>query len=396
MLQERTTMRFKVIAFFFLVIVLAGGALAGWLKWKDITRQRQIANTLTLANGEIQQGNHERGQVLLERVLKDNPDLSDADSIWAKLAESYAATNSAEKALACWKKIVDAYPASIHYAKGLSALADAALAKEQTKEAEQIWDRILSNYKGSDYVDDAKWGKALLKSQAGDAAAARTELGAILEEHPDTNRRPEIEDLLGKINLELLNSSEVHEGDQIYPIQKGDKLTTIGKKFNVSPDLIGRVNHIRDERMLTLNRRIKIPKTNFSILVDKSNNTMVLLNDGKFFKRYRVRTGTDDWRTPNGAFRIQTKVKDPNWTDPKTGQHYAANDPGNELGTRWMAFDVNAQLGIHGTIHPETIGQYASNGCVGLLKEDAEEVFDLVPIGTEVKITGKMQKRATK
>lgn len=396
MLQERTTMRFKVIAFFFLVIVLAGGALAGWLKWKDITRQRQIANTLTLANGEIQQGNHERGQILLERVLKDNPDLSDADSIWAKLAESYAATNSAEKALACWKKIVDAYPASIHYAKGLSALADAALAKEQTKEAEQIWDRILSNYKGSDYVDDAKWGKALLKSQAGDAAAARTELGAILEEHPDTNRRPEIEDLLGKINLELLNSSEVHEGDQIYPIQKGDKLTTIGKKFNVSPDLIGRVNHIRDERMLTLNRRIKIPKTNFSILVDKSNNTMVLLNDGKFFKRYRVRTGTDDWRTPNGAFRIQTKVKDPNWTDPKTGQHYAANDPGNELGTRWMAFDANQQLGIHGTIHPETIGQYASNGCVGLLKEDAEEVFDLVPIGTEVKITGKMQKRATK
>jgi len=389
-------MRFKVIAFFFLVIVLAGGALAGWLKWKDITRQRQIANTLTLANGEIQQGNHERGQILLERVLKDNPDLSDADSIWAKLAESYAATNSAEKALACWKKIVDAYPASIHYAKGLSALADAALAKEQTKEAEQIWDRILSNYKGSDYVDDAKWGKALLKSQAGDAAAARTELGAILEEHPDTNRRPEIEDLLGKINLELLNSSEVHEGDQIYPIQKGDKLTTIGKKFNVSPDLIGRVNHIRDERMLTLNRRIKIPKTNFSILVDKSNNTMVLLNDGKFFKRYRVRTGTDDWRTPNGAFRIQTKVKDPNWTDPKTGQHYAANDPGNELGTRWMAFDANQQLGIHGTIHPETIGQYASNGCVGLLKEDAEEVFDLVPIGTEVKITGKMQKRATK
>jgi lipoprotein-anchoring transpeptidase ErfK/SrfK len=33
---------------------------------------------------------------------------------------------------------------------------------------------------------------------------------------------------------------------------------------------------------------------------------------------------------------------------------------------------------------------------VGLLKEDAEEVFDLVPIGTEVKIIGKMQKRATK
>jgi lipoprotein-anchoring transpeptidase ErfK/SrfK len=388
-------MRFKIIALFLFLVILAGAGIVGWVKWQELKRQHHTANTLTLAMGQIGSGNHEGGQAQLELALKENPNLPDADSVWAKLAESYTVTKNTDKALACWKKIIEAFPASAHCAKALSAMADDAVAKGKPKDAEQIWDKILTNYKDSDSVDDAKWGKAMLLYEAGDSVATLAALNAILEQHPETNRRAEIEDLLGKINLEFLNSSEVHEGDEIYSIQRGDKLSTIGKKFNVSPDLVGRVNHIRDERMLTVNRRLKIPKTNFSLLVNKSDNTMVLLNNGKFFKRYRVRTGTDDWRTPVGTFHIQTKVKDPNWTDPKTGQRYGANDPGNQLGTRWMAFDVNAQLGIHGTIKPETIGQYASNGCVGMLKEDVEELFDLVPIGTEVKITGKMQKRAT-
>ncbi len=46
------------------------------------------------------------------------------------------------------------------------------------------------------------------------------------------------------------------------------------------------------------------------------------------------------------------------------------------------------QLGIHGTIHPDTIGQYASYGCVGMLKEDVEELFDIVPLKTPLKIIG--------
>jgi lipoprotein-anchoring transpeptidase ErfK/SrfK len=55
-----------------------------------------------------------------------------------------------------------------------------------------------------------------------------------------------------------------------------------------------------------------------------------------------------------------------------------------------MAFEGN-MLGIHGTTKPETIGTYVSKGCVGMLTEDVEELYDLVPLHTPVKITGKMQ-----
>ena len=48
------------------------------------------------------------------------------------------------------------------------------------------------------------------------------------------------------------------------------------------------------------------------------------------------------------------------------------------------------RLGIHGTIKPETIGYYSSFGCVGMLKEDVEELFDLITVGTPIKIVGQM------
>jgi lipoprotein-anchoring transpeptidase ErfK/SrfK len=117
---------------------------------------------------------------------------------------------------------------------------------------------------------------------------------------------------------------------------------------------------------------------------------MVLQNNGEFFKRYRIRTGKEDYMTPLGDFTIETKVKFPKWTNPEDGKFHPAGDPTNELGTRWMAFQ--GSIGIHGTIHPDTVGKYASNGCVGMLTQDVEELYDLVPIGTPIKIIGKMTK----
>jgi len=43
---------------------------------------------------------------------------------------------------------------------------------------------------------------------------------------------------------------------------------------------------------------------------------------------------------------------------------------------------------IHGTNQPSSIGEDRSLGCVRMLKEHIEELFDMVPIGTKV-IIGK-------
>jgi hypothetical protein len=54
------------------------------------------------------------------------------------------------------------------------------------------------------------------------------------------------------------------------------------------------------------------------------------------------------------------------------------------LGTRRL--ELGDGYGIHGTDHPETIGQSVSHGCVRMRNEDIERLYPMVEIGTPVYI----------
>jgi hypothetical protein len=54
------------------------------------------------------------------------------------------------------------------------------------------------------------------------------------------------------------------------------------------------------------------------------------------------------------------------------------------LGTRRL--ELGDGYGIHGTDHPETIGQSVSHGCVRMRNEDIERLYPMVAIGTPVYI----------
>jgi lipoprotein-anchoring transpeptidase ErfK/SrfK len=50
-----------------------------------------------------------------------------------------------------------------------------------------------------------------------------------------------------------------------------------------------------------------------------------------------------------------------------------------------MGFNL-AGYGIHGTTEPETIGKQATQGCIRMVNSDVEELYAIVPEGTEVTI----------
>jgi lipoprotein-anchoring transpeptidase ErfK/SrfK len=118
----------------------------------------------------------------------------------------------------------------------------------------------------------------------------------------------------------------------------------------------------------------------YRIVVDKEKNTMRLMADGEFFTQYRIATGI---RTPTGKFRIASKLRDPVW--------YAHNrvvkpgDPANVIGKIWIGFDIPG-YGIHGTKDPNEIGKTITKGCIRMREEDIEELFKIIPLGTEVQI----------
>ncbi|MFA6850075.1 MAG: L,D-transpeptidase, partial [Selenomonadaceae bacterium] len=106
------------------------------------------------------------------------------------------------------------------------------------------------------------------------------------------------------------------------------------------------------------------------------NNTKVRL--------YPVAVGTIYTPTPVGNYSILEKEVNPEWISPENEAMQIASGEDNPLGYRWMRFWGN--YGIHGTNRPESVGRYVSNGCLRLKEANAEEIFDLVTVGTPVEI----------
>ena len=60
--------------------------------------------------------------------------------------------------------------------------------------------------------------------------------------------------------------------------------------------------------------------------------------------------------------------------------------PDNPLGRRWLEFATGDgwQIGLHGTPHPELLGQAVSHGCVRIRDEDVVKGYGRVRVGTVV------------
>jgi len=108
------------------------------------------------------------------------------------------------------------------------------------------------------------------------------------------------------------------------------------------------------------------------IIVDTSTHKLAVVSGSVMLRNYSVGLGGE--RTPHGEFTISEKVRNPNGRDD------------GDFGSRGMTLS-DTLYAIHGTNEPESIGKDESLGCVRMTKEDVEELFDMVPLGTKVTIT---------
>ncbi len=190
------------------------------------------------------------------------------------------------------------------------------------------------------------------------------------------------ESLLGDINIDLVFYPYPMPEKLEYVVRRGDSLDSIARKFGITRELVAKGNSIKGA-LIHEGDRFRIFQGKFSVVVDKSDFTLVLSMNGRFFKRYRVGTGKFG-KTPDGQFKIVDRISQPPWWR-SDGKQIPYGDPENVLGTHWLALDARG-YGIHGTWEPETIGKAESAGCIRMQNPDIEELFNLVPIGTAVTI----------
>ncbi|MDO8525286.1 MAG: L,D-transpeptidase family protein [Candidatus Omnitrophota bacterium] len=216
----------------------------------------------------------------------------------------------------------------------------------------------------------------------GDLLKGKEAYQGLIEKYPGSNNAAKVQEAIDNLNIAVLFSAIPTPDSVIYEVQKGDTLTKISKKFATTAELISRANSLKDGKVM-IGKKLKISKARFSLIVDKSQNILTLKSDQEIFKTYRVSTGKSSC-TPVGTFKVTNKLIDPPWY-PSAGGMIPAKDPKNVLGSRWIGISKQG-YGIHGTLEPESIGKSVTEGCVRLKNTDVEELYSIIPIGTEVVI----------
>lgn len=210
---------------------------------------------------------------------------------------------------------------------------------------------------------------------------ARLALQELINEFPSSPEIMNWQKKVEELNIKSLFSGAPGPKSISYEIKPGDTLIKIAKNFKTTPELIMKSNNLADDKIIP-GRKIKVWNAPFTILVDKSQNSLILKSEEEIIKTYIVSTGANN-STPVGNFKIVNKLKDPTWF--KSGAVVPPGSAENVLGSRWMGFDLPG-YGIHGTTEPESLGKQVTQGCVRMRNSDVEELYGIVPAGTEVTV----------
>jgi L,D-transpeptidase ErfK/SrfK len=195
---------------------------------------------------------------------------------------------------------------------------------------------------------------------------------------------------------------------QITQATEQDTLPDIARRFSVGYNEIHRANPGVDMWVPGAGRRVVIP-TQF-ILPDAPHVGIVVniaqmrlyyfpprTQGGKqIVYTYPIGIGRVNWKTPSGVTTVVRKVVNPVWRPPADirEEHRADGDPlpavirpgpDDPMGTRALYLGW-PEYAIHGTNKPVGVGMRVSHGCMHLYPEDILQLYNMVPLGTPVRV----------
>ena len=218
--------------------------------------------------------------------------------------------------------------------------------------------------------------------QDGKLAETRNALVSFIQKYPAGKHLDEARDLLGDVNTEILLSRYPSPEKIEYIVKPGDVLAKIARKLKTTPELIMRMNNMSGT-MLRIGERLLISHPDFSMVIQRKTNLVVLLNHGGFFKQYHVREAKLPQKQPP---KVVTKVAETMaW---KNGKRVGLGSKEYLASTKWIRLAGGAGYTLYAVpdaTHPNLEQPPPPTG-LGLAATDIEELSTLVNNRTPVTI----------
>lgn len=185
-----------------------------------------------------------------------------------------------------------------------------------------------------------------------------------------------------------------------YVVQEGDTLLDVGRHFDLGYNEMTSANPGVDPWMPSPGEVLLIP-TEFVLPDARPQGVVVNIPEMRLYQyqaggvvvTYPVGLGRDDWRTPEGTFKIRGKTENPTWVIPESirAEHIrdrndprtsiAGGDPENPLGQYRLELTLPLYA-LHGSNMPWGVGMQVSHGCIRLYNEDIAVLFRELPVGS--------------
>src|SRR5919201_6715386 len=166
--------------------------------------------------------------------------------------------------------------------------------------------------------------------QDGKLTEARDALVTFIQKYPNGKHLDEARDILGEVNTEILLSRHPSPEKIEYIVKPGDVLAKIARKLKTTPEMIMRMNNMSGT-MLRIGDRLLISNPDFSMVIQRESNLVLLLNHGGFFKQYHIHEAKLPGKQPA---KISAKVAETMaWKD---GKRVGVGSKEYLSSTRWI------------------------------------------------------------
>jgi len=188
----------------------------------------------------------------------------------------------------------------------------------------------------------------------------------------------------------------VRESTALRARPQGETLATLGTETEFgSPRVLAVVGHDRQwlevmaaelsngETGWVRADDVEVEWTTYSLHAGLGERTLEVRRAGRVVRRVPVAVGAPETPTPTGRFAVTDKLE---VTDESPYGCCALAFTGHQpdVPQEWAGGD---RLAVHGTPHPESIGDAASLGCFRAQEADMRWLIDRVPLGTVVTVT---------
>ncbi|MCU0959192.1 MAG: LysM peptidoglycan-binding domain-containing protein [Pirellulaceae bacterium] len=188
----------------------------------------------------------------------------------------------------------------------------------------------------------------------------------------------ELIDLLDPLAGRVVYSQE-HCIEPACTVRRNETLFDIAQRYNVPAELLQKINGIEDPNVLVPGTELKVVTGPFRADVDLRTQQLTLFVNGLYAGRFPISVGNDPAPVA-GEFQVRDKRADRDYFSIE-GRVIPAGNPANPFGNVWL--DLGREICIHGS---PAGGADPRRGCISLSPQDADDVYGILSVGSNVRI----------